>query len=128
MEMKQHLTVVAVLGIGFGIFGVFIAIIILVAVVGGGIISGDYEAIRITSIVGPIVAGFIALVSVPDIIGGIGLLKRKNWARILVLILSCIGLLNIPIGTSVGIYSIWVLVHDDTVKLFESAESVEQKA
>ena len=126
MDMKQHLTIVAVLSIGFGILGVFIALIILVAIVGGGIISRDYEAIRITSIVGPAVAGFFALISVPDIIGGIGLLKRKNWARILVLILSCIGLLNIPIGTAVGIYSIWVLVHDDTVKLFEGGETVKQ--
>jgi len=122
MDMKQHLTVVAVLSIGFGILGVFIAFIILVAVVGGGVLSGDYEAIRITSIVGPIIAGFIALISVPDIIGGIGLLKRRPWARILVLILSCIGLLNVPIGTAVGIYSIWVLVHDDTVKMFNKPE------
>ena len=128
MDMKQHLTIVAILSIAFGILGVFIALIILVAVVGGGVLSGDFEAIRITSIVGPIIAGFIALISVPDIIGGIGLLKRKKWARILVLILSCIGLLNIPFGTAVGIYSIWVLVHDDTAKLFENPQDIEQKA
>ncbi|HEX9971753.1 MAG TPA: hypothetical protein VGD14_06745 [bacterium] len=33
-----------------------------------------------------------------------------------------------PIGTIIGPYCIWVLVHDDTVKLFERAENVEQRA
>jgi len=121
MDMRAHLTVVAALSIGFGALGVFIALIVLVAVTGGGFISGDPEAIAITSIVGPAVAGFLVLISLPDIIGGIGLLKRRPWARILVIIISCLDLLFIPIGTIIGIYCIWVLVHDDTVKLFEKA-------
>ena len=128
MDMKGHLTVVAALSIGFGALGVFIALIVFVAVVGGGVLSGDPEAMSITAIVGTSVAGFLILISVPDIIAGIGLLKRKSWARILALILACLDLILIPIGTIIGAYCIWVLVHDDTVKLFESADSVEQKA
>ena len=58
------------------------------------------------------------VVSIPGIIGGIGLLKYKNWARILVLIISAIGLLNVPFGTALGIYSIWTIVQDETIKLF----------
>ena len=38
---------------------------------------------------------------------------------VLVLILSAIDLLNIPIGTALGIYTIWVLVQAETVVLFE---------
>ncbi len=124
MDMKGHLTVVAALSIGFGALGVFIALIALVAIVGGGVLSGDPEAMSITAIVGTSIAGFIALVSVPGIIAGIGLLKRKSWARILALILACIDLIFIPIGTIIGIYCIWVLVHDETVKLFEGATSM----
>ncbi|HEX9973663.1 MAG TPA: hypothetical protein VGD14_16440 [bacterium] len=121
MDMKGHLTIVAALSIGFGALGVFIAIIIFVAVVGGGILSGDPEAMTITAIVGTSVAGLIMFLSVPDIIAGIGLLKRKSWARVLALIIACIDLIFIPIGTIIGAYCIWVLVHDDTVKLFEKA-------
>ena len=117
--MEKHLTLVAALNIGFGALGVIIAIFIFVAVVGGGLLSGDPEAIRITSIVGPAVAGFFLLISVPDIIGGIGLLKRKSWARIMVIIISVLDLLNIPLGTIIGIYSLWVLLNDETAKLFE---------
>jgi len=33
-------------------------------------------------------------------------------------VLSVLALLNIPIGIGIGIYSIWVLVQDETEKLF----------
>ncbi len=119
--MEKHVTVVGALRIGFGALGLLIGLFILVAVVGGGLISGDPEAIRITSIVGPMVALFIFLLSVPGIIGGIGLLRWRSWARILVMILAILDLFNIPIGTAVGIYTLWVLMQDETARLFASA-------
>jgi hypothetical protein len=73
----------------------------------------------ITAIVGPAVAGFLVLLAVPGIIGGIGLLKGKSWARILVLILAVFDLLDFPIGTAIAIYTMWVLLNNDTAELFE---------
>ncbi len=55
------------------------------------------------------------------IIGGIGLFAKQHWARILVLILSAIDLINFPIGTAVGIYTIWVLVQAETAEIFEKS-------
>jgi hypothetical protein len=46
-------------------------------------------------------AGFIA---------GWGLLQREPWARVLALVLGFISLFNIPFGTAVGIYTMWVLL------------------
>jgi len=54
----------------------------------------------------------------PGIVGGVWLLKHKTWARYMVLVLSVLALLNIPIGIAIGVYSIWVLVQDETEKLF----------
>ena len=116
--MKQHVTVVGALHIGLGALGICIASVVFLAVVGGGLISGDQDAIFITGIVGSTIAAVLAVLSVPGIIGGIGLLKYKPWARILVLILSVFNLVNIPIGTAVGIYTIWVLMQDETAELF----------
>ena len=116
--MEKHVTFVGALRIGLGTLGILAAMIVFAAVVGGGLISGDREAIRITAIVGPVVAFFLVLLSVPGIIGGIGLLKWKSWARFLVLILAVLDLFNIPIGTALGIYTIWVLMRDETVQLF----------
>jgi hypothetical protein len=121
--VEKHVTVVGVLRIGFGILGILAAMFVFAAVVGGGLISGDQTAIRITGAVGSIVAFFLLIMSVPGIIGGIGLLKWKPWARILVLILAVLDLVNIPIGTAVGIYTIWVLMQDETAQLFASESS-----
>ena len=116
--MEKHVTLVAALYIGFGALGILIGIIVFVAVVGGGVLSGDPQAMAITSTVGSLVGGFFIILSIPEVIGGIGLLKHKSWARILVLVLAATDLVFIPIGTAIGIYSIWVLLQDETVQLF----------
>ena len=115
--MDKHLTTVAILQIGLSIFGFLIGGFILVLLTGIGVMIHDFQAQEILTIVGISVGSFFILLSVPSIIGGIGLYHRKNWARILILILSAIDLFNIPIGTALGIYSIWVLVQPETVKL-----------
>ena len=121
--MEKHVIIVAALRIAFGVLGLLTAVIVFAAVVGGGLISGDAEAIRITAIVGPAVAAFLALTSLPGIIGGVGLLKWKGWARVLVIILAILDLFNIPIGTALGIYTLWVLLKDETAQLFAAGGS-----
>jgi tRNA A-37 threonylcarbamoyl transferase component Bud32 len=122
-RMEKHVTFVAVINLVFGTLGLFVGIIALVAISGGGLISQDPRAMKITGIVGIAVATFFAVTSVPELIGGIGLLKRRGWARILVLIISILDLLYIPIGTVIGIYTIWVLLKDETARLFADASA-----
>ena len=119
MDTKQHLTVVAALNIGLGVLGVVLAMIAFIVLAGIGFLSGDPDAMPILTIIAFIAGGFLLITSVPDIIGGIGLAKRQSWARILVLILSVIKLINIPFGTIVGIYSIWVLMQDEAVQMLD---------
>jgi len=123
MDMKQHVTVVGALCIGLGALGAVFAILTFVFLTGIGVLSGDRDALPILMFIAVIAAGFLAVISVPDIIGGIGLLKRQPWARILVLILSVLKLINFPLGTVVGVYSIWVLMQDEAVQLLSPASS-----
>lgn len=120
MKMDQHVTIVAVLHIAFSVLGILAAVIVFLAIAGGGLLSGELESIAVTGTVATILAFVILVVSVPGLIGGFGLLKHQSWARILILILSFLNLLNIPIGTIVGGYSIWVLINAETTKLFSS--------
>lgn len=78
----------------------------------------DHEAQFVLWVVGVSLGSFLIFVSIPGLIAGVGLLKHKNWARILTLIISAIDLLNIPFGTALGIYSIWVLVQEETIQIF----------
>ncbi|HUS18420.1 MAG TPA: zinc ribbon domain-containing protein [Terriglobales bacterium] len=42
--------------------------------------------------------------------GGIGLLQKQHWARLICLVSAFLALFSIPIGTALGIYTIWVLM------------------
>jgi len=43
-------------------------------------------------------------------LAGWGLTQREAWARILALVLAFISLFNIPFGTAIGVYTLWVLL------------------
>lgn len=66
-----------------------------------------------------VVAVLMAIVSVAGIIGGAAVLKRKEWGRILLLVVSFLNLWRIPLGTMLGAYTIWVLFNDETIALFK---------
>lgn len=119
--MQKHVTILAWLYVVFNIIGVLVALLLFMLIFGGGLISGDTDAIAITAIVATVIAFMLSVFSVPGIVGGIGLLYMKSWARILVLILGFLELLNFPFGTALGIYTIWILMKDETIKLFEEA-------
>ena len=117
--MEKHVNVIAALRIGFSILGLVAGIIlfIILYIVGG--FADDNEAKFVLTLIANILIVFFILLSIPGIIAGVGLLKRKEWARILTLILSVFDLFNIPIGTAFGIYSIWALVQPEVVELFQ---------
>lgn len=116
--MEKHVNIIAALHIGLGALGLLASSIVFMAVAGGGILSGDLEVFMITSGVAITVSLFLFILSVPGLIGGIGLLKRAPWARVLVIIISVLDLMNFPIGTAIGAYSLWVLVNNETSELF----------
>jgi len=118
-RMEKHVTLVAVLNIGFGILGILIAIFIFIGMILGNMLIDDYDVRKILPIIGTVAVLFLLLTSIPEIIGGIGLLKRRPWARILILVVACMDLLWIPIGTIIGIYELWVLLQDETSQLFK---------
>ncbi len=120
--MRQHVTVVGMLHIGFGVLGILAALIVVVATIGPGLIvnyvEGDAEPLTILAIIGASVSLFLVVISLPGIVGGVGLLRLQPWARYLVLVLGVVNLVNISIGTAAGVYTIWVLMQEETEQLF----------
>jgi hypothetical protein len=119
-RMKKHVTVVAAIQIGFAVLGltgavaVFFALSFARSQVGGD--ETGEMVLRFLSASLPLLIGFLSTLG---LVGGIGLLAYKPWARYLVIVVSALGCLNIPIGTLKGVYALWVLLQDDTIKLFE---------
>jgi len=68
-----------------------------------------------------LIFSILLLGSILSLIEGIGLLYMKKWARNLGLILAMLSLLDFPFGTTLGVYSIWVLWKKDVKKILSQS-------
>ncbi len=93
-----------------------------------GLVSRDSEAMTILGIVGTSVGMFLAALSVPGTVAGIGLLKRKSWGRFLAMVVGVLGMLNVPLGTLIGIYTLWALMQDAAAEYFGGSTMTAQPA
>jgi hypothetical protein len=124
--MEQHVKTVAILNIVYAGLCILIGLGILLFFGGlAGVVIHDHDPDAATGAaalgaVGGFVFVIIAVFSLPELIGGIGLLKYKEWARILTIVMSALNLLSIPFGTALGIYGIWALTKDETRSLFKT--------
>ncbi len=129
--MEKHITLVGVLNIVYRGLAIIVALILIVLALGFGsffeflIQSGSIkpheiplEVLNIVPLILVIVSVVIITISTIGIIGAVGVLKRKEWARILLLVISFFNLVRVPLGTILGVYSIWVLLNNETIKLF----------
>jgi hypothetical protein len=119
-KMKKHVTVVGAIHIGFGILGLIAAIAVFVALrFARGFVDNEEVptvVLGFLSVSLPLLIGFMSTLG---LVGGLGLLSYQPWARYLVIVVAALGCLNIPIGTLKGVYSLWVLLQDETIKLFD---------
>jgi len=122
--MEKHVNVIAALQIGLSVFGIIIGIIGFVVLRLVGNFVEDPNAQLILPTIANIALIFFILMSIPGIIAGLGLFGRKEWARILTLILAVINLMNFPVGTAVGVYSIWALSQTETIALFNPPKNL----
>lgn len=115
--MEKHIKVLGALHIAYAILVLLAAIVVFIAVAGGGQIADDPDVEQITAGLGTATAGLIAIFALPSLVGGIGLINHKSWAWVLVLIAGIMSLLSFPIGTAIGVYTIWVLTRPETKTL-----------
>lgn len=124
--MDEHVRRVGDCFIGLGLIGALVAVI-LWAVYGGwnGLLAVDLEARRNALDTIPMInlvacAYFILglLLALPLITVGLGVRRRRPWARTGGILLGAATLLFFPVGTLIGLYSIWVLILPETEPLF----------
>jgi hypothetical protein len=118
-KMRKHVTVVGAIHIGFGFIGLIGALAAFFALnFAKGVVGNDEIPSLVLGFLSLSVPLLIGFLSTLGLVGGIGLLSFQAWARYLVIVVAAVGCLNIPIGTLKGVYSLWVLMQDETIKLF----------
>lgn len=65
-----------------------------------------------------VIGGIMVLVALGQILVGIGLLRRKGWARVAAIVLAFPMLLGIPIGTAIGIYILLMFFSPEAAEYF----------
>jgi len=65
------------------------------------------------------IGGLLALFGVAHLVLAWGLFQREPWARILGLVIGFLALLRPPFGTALGIYTIWVLLPQQSGQEYE---------
>ena len=116
--MRTNIKVLGWLYIVLGILGVLGGILALFILLGTGLLIGEREAVTVMTIVGVAVAALVTLVSLPGIAVGVGLLKFKQWARVLALVLAFLNLFAFPLGTVLAIYTFVSLLGAEVEQLF----------
>ena len=66
-----------------------------------------------------VIAIFVLAKAAFGFITGWGLLQREAWARVVALVLAFISLFNIPFGTAIGVYTMWVLLPGESQKQYD---------
>jgi hypothetical protein len=111
--VRTHLTILAVLYLLTSVGELLVALTVFGVTAGAGFIA-EGPAALLVPILGSLVGVFFLILAVPGLALAYGLLKARPWAWILALILGVLNLFNVPIGTILGIYTLYVLTRTET--------------
>jgi hypothetical protein len=76
-------------------------------------------ALPILGLIGIVGLVFFAVLALPGLLAGYGLLKRKKWGQILGIVVGVLSLFNIPVGTAIGAYTLFVLFQNSANDYFD---------
>lgn len=126
--MRTHLNILAILYLLTSI-GEVVAAFALLGILGGiGLLSGDVFAFSFLAGLGSILGFFLLLIGLPGLFLAWGLWRLKSWARPLGFVLAVLNLLNAPLGTLLGIYTIWALLQEESRRLLDGDATVRTVA
>jgi len=114
-RVQQHVHLVGILWLAISAFNVVGGLILIV--VGNTLFPHLHEMGAPqdvpTGFLSTLVSSFGIIILAKAACGflaGWGLMHREPWARVLALVLAFISLFNVPFGTAVGVYTMWVML------------------
>ncbi|MBI3478168.1 MAG: hypothetical protein HY010_20740 [Acidobacteria bacterium] len=115
-RVQEHVRLVGILWMAYStllVFGGIALVIVAHTVFGGAFRVPDGPPPEVSVWLRPFltfIGGLILVKAAAGLFAGWGLLQREPWARVVALVLGFLSLFNVPIGTALGIYTLWVLL------------------
>ncbi len=119
MKAESHITLVGILTLVHSGLLMLVGLFLFMLLMGIGIFTNDTDALLVLSILGTLAIVIMFFVAIPGIIGGIALLRYAGWSRIFMIVLGALKLIDIPFGTALGVYTIYVLLRPDVIQLLD---------
>lgn len=115
-RLDRHLRTLGTLWV---IAGAFILIPGFVLVMISGVVRASIPAAEtvgrtVAPLVLSMIGGSLFLIAAGGMLVGWGLLRHRPWARVAAIVLGIVSLLHPPFGTALGIYTLWVLLSDQS--------------
>ena len=117
-EIQQHVTILGWLHIVANALFLLVGFCGLLFFAGIGVVTGDPTAMGVLGSIGVVAALFFGVMALPGILAGYGLLKRRKWGQILGIVVGLLSLVNFPIGTVIGLYTLFVLLQEAATNYF----------
>ncbi len=119
-NVASHVSVLSVLY--FLIAGIFLffAILMYVFMNATGLPFLGMQSFSLSHTAAIVLASFFSFLTLISVAGAIGMLRWKEWGRKITMALGGILVFAIPIGTVVGIYTLWVLTHENAKYYFSN--------
>ena len=115
--MEKHVTILGGMHLAVAALGLLAIPIVQLVLTGTGLAAlaaGEPHAFALMSGLGTFVSLAILTVSVPNLIAGVGLLRRRAWSRAAAGFASVVNLVNPPFGPLLSVYTLWVLFRSDS--------------
>jgi hypothetical protein len=118
-RVERHIQTVSILWLVYALMGAigwFIAIPFLSGVFGMGHVHHrvfPFMNFGFPAMI-PFITAIVLVRSGLQLLTGIALLMRVRWGRVLAIVVSIVTLLKIPVGTALGIYTLWVLLPSES--------------
>lgn len=84
--------------------------------------EGNPVGLYILGILGTLGLLFFGVLALPGLLAGYGLLKRQRWGQILGMVIGVLDLISFPVGTAIGIYTLFVLLQNSATDYFAAQE------
>ena len=117
--MRTHLNLLAILYLITSIGEVLTGLALVGVASFGGMLTGDVFLFSLIAGLGSLFGFFLILLGLPGMFMAYGAWRLKSWARPLGFVLGVLNLINPPFGTLLGVYTLWVMLKDETRDLLE---------
>jgi hypothetical protein len=115
MTPEEHNKYLAYSHFGYAAFQLLMTLVMIFFsfMIFGGLAAGDVSSeFPVVPVAAILIVAFIfqLLFTVPSVIAGFGLLKRRRWAKTVGIIAAVLCAMSFPIGIAVCVYTLWFLL------------------